>query len=317
MSNMRNLINLIEAIDMSGSFSLKRKFIGDFTKMIQDIYARTINHLSVDDYLINPNWRPNHQQFDQDQQQVRFHLHNELIDLLKSYYAKLGSQTNIDVDYYYIGTGSAYWDANNRTIFINEEYLDLLTRWTTALFHKHFGTTQKKIGDFDLPNGIKEFIQSLFNKFVHEIVHVHQDERSGFNPNAYRSYDEPDQQKFIAMIDKAFQNGLANHPDAERAYHSSPQEIEAYAVEIALSIIDELSTQLSNNPTQTEVLDYIKFLELMITTDVQNLVKNIIPIYSGTNLPKIAFKRFFKKLVVAIKNIIAHLKSTVDQYPQS
>jgi len=83
-------------------------------------------------------------------------------------------------------------------------------------------------------------INKLISIVVHELVHVMQhsaQSRQGRGRTEYRSYLEPNKEKFHSIISK-MHRGEETTPEEDKIYRASPQEIPAFAQQEALKFIE-------------------------------------------------------------------------------
>jgi hypothetical protein len=97
-------------------------------------------------------------------------------------------------------------------------------------------------------SNLEKLIGGLVSVVLHELTHViqhSQQYKKGRTSTEYRSYLEPNKEKFHASIGK-MGKGDASKEDL-RLYRGSPQEIAAFAQEAALNFIDEMFIDEANS----------------------------------------------------------------------
>ena len=108
---------------------------------------------------------------------------------------------------------------------------------------------------------LREAILHISGTIIHELTHTVQHARQSHRDTTeYRSYLEPNAKRFRNMVNALANSTLAQigMPEAEvtKAYRASPQEIPAFAQQIALMILDYLGFPASAKiATKKEVLD--------------------------------------------------------------
>lgn len=103
----------------------------------------------------------------------------------------------------------------------------------TKTFFEIINELNSNFGKKIFANSVDKFSDTLTHEFVHVIQSVEQIIRGRYNIE-YRSYLEPDKNQFYSKL-----SSLTPASDAEvfKLYHASPQEITAFATNIANKIL--------------------------------------------------------------------------------
>lgn len=170
---------------------------------------------------------------------------------------------------------------------------------------------------------IDKAIAPITNYFIHELVHVQQHNTQTELVNRkgtteYRSYLTKNRKEFLrAVIYKATKYDM-------QIYHASPQEIDAFAHNMAIELIHDATIGIDIEDMNDS--RYIENLEGMLFS-IQEVMKHREFKYSGTytdryqefNDPKNklhykVYKRFMKKVYLEVQRYIEKLKVQITKF---
>lgn len=153
--------------------------------------------------------------------------------------------------------------------------------WVWAIANYHWEKTDREL----VP-----IVRELVNVIIHELVHVKQalaQTSSGRVKREYRSYVQRDKKKFNDVMN-AIKSG--NFTDADYiAYRASPQELEAFAHQIAMMFID-------NHDDITREI---------INRDIHDYIDDVFSDLSDKN-QRLAFNKLHKLLYKELINYVEH-----------
>lgn len=134
--------------------------------------------------------------------------------------------------------------ADGIDVTLNVKYIQALTKGLVdAMAHQAKGGWNETLASFWWEMSDREtvpVIRELIGVLIHELVHVKQvaaQIKAGRIKREYRSYAQPDKAKFDQVM-KAIKAGTDTDADYV-AYRASPQEIAAFAHQIAIMFIDQ------------------------------------------------------------------------------
>jgi hypothetical protein len=149
---------------------------------------------------------------------------------------------------------------------IKSYYLDYIIRTILSTLKHHLNSekTQDKLSILRNMNGqemldsynfeeihtIRDMVDACVHELVHVVQNLNQKHRNG--TTEYRSYLTRDQKKFEEVLDD-----IENHPEAY-LYYASPQEIAAFAHDLASLIIKKLHKKedVSSKTIQDTIQDF-------------------------------------------------------------
>lgn len=154
--------------------------------------------------------------------------------------------------------------AEGYNIQLKTTYLDHIVRVILSTIKKYLSENQetnkllllkningqKILDEYDFENiyPVKEMIDTTIHELVHVVQNLKQKHRS---ETEYRSYLTRDKEKFEEVI-----KDVKNHPEAY-LYYASPQEIAAFAHDIASMIISKLDgKEVTSKMIQNEVNNF-------------------------------------------------------------
>lgn len=164
-----------------------------------------------------------------------------------------------------------------------------------------------------------KLLVSFSATFIHEMVHITQHTRQQHRtkeglPAEYRSYLTRDKEEFNTAVKEL------NNRNAQLIYFASPQEIPAYAHNMAIHLIDLATneTPIDEMRSTREVQTAINNLEEIIKTNSSFIVSDTFKAYRNFNRPENpqfykVYKRFMKRVYQEVMNYRQKLYDRLDE----
>lgn len=200
-----------------------------------------------------------------------------------------------------MGLGEA--SAHKNVISLSMKYLLMIYKAFKRVLSDHVARSEGDsiywdclylVNDDNFSDTIRSKVEYKFNKlpsiFMHELVHIQQHSRQNFGKEQYRSY--LGKKSEFDELSKAEVLSLTNSSRYKKLYLASPQEIDAFAHNIAYEIIDAHLLDFVDASDNTNYLNEI-------TKTVINKVNAKIgkPV---TVIERKIWKRYIKKTVILV-----------------
>lgn len=215
-------------------------------------------------------------------------VYDELSTILQSTFANYKNNiglTNVNIDVVG-GDGGAEYEYETKTITITVSHDDISV--ISELIDEYSEDYYELKTNEEFIEAINYLTRQFCALFLHEAQHALQDYQSNYNSTAYRSYTNKNKSNFYDKIN----NGILDID-----YYSSPEEIDAHAVQRISDVISQMKDFDSEEQR--------RYLTNCFQTIAALGKKYITTTMAGTN--QIAIKsrnRYMKKIYIGLKDYL-------------